>query len=106
MAWVNVMEQTFEYRAISKLVGFYRRHHRIPEQREVEAATEQAANGDIRGAIQLLDWSRHCFYVKTERERIVMELIFNRVKDFYPSAVKTSASGGHCSRSMDSTTRS
>jgi len=88
------MEHTFDYQAISKLVGFYRRHHRVPEQREVDTAVEQAKHGEIRGAIQLLDWSRHCFYVKTERERAVMELIFNYVKDFCPSAAKTSDSKG------------
>ncbi|HZG85999.1 hypothetical protein [Paenibacillus sp.] len=100
------MEQTFDYQAISKAVGFYRRHHRVPEQREVATAAEQAANGEIRGAIQLLDWSRHCFYVKTERERVVMELIFSYVKEFCPSAAKTPDNEGHSSRSIESTSKS
>lgn len=77
-----IMTMKYNYHSISKMVGFYRKHQRVPDETEVLAAAEQAKQGDSRGAILLLDWSRHCFFVKTDKERIVMEQIHAFLKEF------------------------
>jgi len=78
------MEPAFDYRTISKTVGFHRRHQRVPELRDVDAAALRASRGDPSGAVDLLDWSRHCFYVKTESDCIAMERVFRLVKELWP----------------------
>lgn len=69
----------FVHEEVSKHVSFYRRHQRIPNFEEVEAAYEKATDGDIKGAIELLNWKRHCFFAKTNYEAMVM----NKVFEFY-----------------------
>lgn len=61
---------------LSKYVGFRRKHHPIPSMAEVKKAYMDAKNGDIDGAIRLLDWRRHCFYVKDNYDQKVMAAIF------------------------------
>lgn len=70
----------FDHHEVSKHVNFYRRHQRVPLLDEVHAAYEKALNGDIRGAIELLNWRRHCFHVKNEYEVKVMNKIFELSK--------------------------
>ncbi|MDF2652488.1 MAG: hypothetical protein K0Q73_8293 [Paenibacillus sp.] len=41
---------------------------------EVERSYLAAINGDIDGALQLLDWKRHCFYVKEDEQRVIIDL--------------------------------
>ncbi|MDQ1913792.1 hypothetical protein RAC89_25650 [Paenibacillus sp. GD4] len=77
-----IMTMKYNYHSVSQMVGFYRKHQRVPSETEVLAAVEQAKNGDIRGAALLLDWSRHCFFVKTDSERMVMEQIQALLKQF------------------------
>ncbi|WP_171643961.1 hypothetical protein [Paenibacillus phytorum] len=61
---------------ISKIIGFHRKHQRVPTIQQVEAAYLQAKNGQMDGAVLLADWKRHCFYVRSDYEREVMTMIF------------------------------
>lgn len=68
---------------ISKAVGFYRRHQRIPSFEEIEKAWQDAQAGKIEGAIQILDWRRHCFLAKTEEERAALDLVFDYARELF-----------------------
>lgn len=61
---------------LSKIIGFHRRHQRVPSLEQVDSAYQIAVNGDMDGALRLLDWKRHCFYVKDDYEREVMSKVF------------------------------
>ncbi|NOU72538.1 hypothetical protein GC098_14065 [Paenibacillus sp. LMG 31458] len=61
---------------LSKIIGFHRKHQRVPMMKEVELVYLAAKNGDIDGALRLLDWKRHCFYVKDEEQRAIMARVF------------------------------
>ncbi|NQX65526.1 hypothetical protein HQN90_05235 [Paenibacillus alba] len=66
----------YDQSILSKIIGFHRKHQRIPVMEEVEKAYESAIHGDIDGAIRILDWKRHCFYVKNNDQREIMSKIF------------------------------
>lgn len=68
---------------ISKAVGFYRRHQRIPTLTEIEMAWQDAQAGKIGGAVQILDWRRHCFLAKTEGERAALALVFDYARELF-----------------------
>ncbi|MEC0146700.1 hypothetical protein [Paenibacillus alginolyticus] len=61
---------------LSKVVGFHRKHQRVPSMEQVEKAYKGAMDGDLDSALRLLDWKRHCFYVKDEYQREVMAKVF------------------------------
>lgn len=61
---------------LSKIIGFHRKHQRIPSVEQVELAYKVALAGDKDGALRLLDWKRHCFYVKDDYQREVMAKVF------------------------------
>ncbi|MCY9659610.1 hypothetical protein P5G65_24195 [Paenibacillus chondroitinus] len=66
----------FKSSELSKIIGFHRKHQRVPSLEQVDAAFNDAIAGDIDGALRLLDWKRHCFYVKDNFEREVMSKVF------------------------------
>lgn len=71
------VDYLFKIVEVSKYVQFHRRNQRVPTVEQVYEAHEKALNGDISGAIELLNWRRHCFYAKTQEDTEVMEMIFN-----------------------------
>jgi hypothetical protein len=66
----------FKSTELSRMIGFHRKHQRVPSLEQVEWAFNDAMAGDIDGALRLLDWKRHCFYVKNDYEREVMSKVF------------------------------
>ncbi|WP_068776385.1 hypothetical protein [Paenibacillus sp. FJAT-26967] len=64
-----------DFAALSRQVGFYRRHQVIPTMTEVEQTWQAARSGNPDAAIRLLDWRRHCLLAKTEEQTAVMQLI-------------------------------
>ncbi|NIK78487.1 hypothetical protein FHS15_003625 [Paenibacillus castaneae] len=70
---------------VSKHVQFYRRNQRIPHIEQVREAYWQAKQGEIKGAIELLNWKRHCFYVRTPAEIETMELVFAFCRELFDS---------------------
>jgi len=67
---------TYDLNEISKYVGFYRKHQPIPDLEEVNLVYHAAASGDKNAATRMLDWKRHCFYVKNAYEQQVMSIVF------------------------------
>lgn len=66
----------YDLAELSKTIGFHRKHQRVPLIEEVEKAFEAAKNGSIDAALRLLDWKRHCFYVKNDDQSAVMARVF------------------------------
>ncbi|NOV03227.1 hypothetical protein [Paenibacillus planticolens] len=66
---------------LSRIIGFHRKHQRVPSMQQVEEAYREAKAGGVDGALRLLDWKRHCFYVKDDFEREVMERVFVYCRD-------------------------
>jgi hypothetical protein len=48
---------------------------------EATRAYLEALKGDTDGAIRLLEWRRHCFYVRNEEEAAVMRAIFQFARE-------------------------
>lgn len=68
----------FDHSVVSRQVSFYRKP--VPFLEEVHMAYDKALNGDISGAIELLNWRRHCFHVKNEYEAEIMKTVFELYK--------------------------
>lgn len=67
---------TYDLGELSKIIGFHRKHQHVPSMIEVERSYLDATNGGIDGALRILDWKRHCFYVEDEEQRAIMARVF------------------------------
>ncbi|WP_282942506.1 hypothetical protein [Paenibacillus sp. RC67] len=67
---------TYNMTEISKFVGFFRKHQPIPDMDDVLHTYKAAIAGDKNAAIRMLDWKRHCFYVKNAHDQQVMSVVF------------------------------
>lgn len=68
---------------LSKEVGFYRRHQRIPMMDEIEKAFEAAKNGSKDYAVLILDWRRHCFLAKSKDDLMSMARIMDCANELF-----------------------
>lgn len=66
---------------ISNIIRFHPKHQREPTFEQVEDAYMLANNGEIDGALRLVDWKRHCFYVKNDYQREVMAMVFSYCRE-------------------------
>lgn len=74
---------SYDLTEISKYVGFYRKHQLVPDLEEVRATYHAAVAGDTNAAIRMLDWKRHCFYVKNAYEQQVMSVVFGYCSELF-----------------------